>query len=159
MTLDPDTAYPYIILFDDGKQVYHSDVKKKLPDNSERFTRYFNVLGNQSFFSDRFNFEVQVTGKTVICSCHVSIFRKTSLVASVYATGFILKVRIGSFDPMSESWQFSALWRSDLKLQYCLSHCRRRLSSLSNLPFFFYLQIFIYNSNITIYNNNMTVTK
>ncbi|XP_039470174.1 E3 ubiquitin-protein ligase TRIM21-like [Oreochromis aureus] len=64
VTLDPDTASPVLILSDDGKQVYHSDVKKKLPDNPERFTRYCNVLGKQSFSSGRFYFEVQVKGKT-----------------------------------------------------------------------------------------------
>uniref|UniRef100_A0A669ENQ1 E3 ubiquitin-protein ligase TRIM21-like n=1 Tax=Oreochromis niloticus TaxID=8128 RepID=A0A669ENQ1_ORENI len=64
VTLDPDTANPYLILSDDGKQVYHSDVKKKLPDNPKRFTRYCNILGKQSFSSGRFYFEVQVKGKT-----------------------------------------------------------------------------------------------
>ncbi|XP_039464950.1 E3 ubiquitin-protein ligase TRIM21-like [Oreochromis aureus] len=64
VTLDPDTAHPYLILSDDGKQVYHSDVKKNLPDNPERFSYCVNVLGEQSFSSGRFYFEVQVKGKT-----------------------------------------------------------------------------------------------
>uniref|UniRef100_A0A3P9D6E8 Uncharacterized protein n=1 Tax=Maylandia zebra TaxID=106582 RepID=A0A3P9D6E8_9CICH len=50
VTLDPDTAYPNLILSDDGKQVYHSDCVW--------------VLGEQSFSSGRFYFEVQVKGKT-----------------------------------------------------------------------------------------------
>ncbi|KAL4009506.1 hypothetical protein ACER0C_003358 [Sarotherodon galilaeus] len=64
VTLDPDTAHPALILSDDGKQVYHSDERKKLPDNPERFSRFVNVLGEQSFSSGRFYFEVQVKGKT-----------------------------------------------------------------------------------------------
>uniref|UniRef100_A0A668T3R7 Uncharacterized protein n=1 Tax=Oreochromis aureus TaxID=47969 RepID=A0A668T3R7_OREAU len=64
VTLDPDTAHPELILSDDGKQVYHSDVRKKLPDNPERFSLCANVLGEQSFSSGRFYFEVQVKGKT-----------------------------------------------------------------------------------------------
>ncbi|XP_027876037.1 pyrin-like isoform X2 [Xiphophorus couchianus] len=64
VTLDPDTAHPNLILSDDGKQVKHGDVKKKLPDNPERFSTYVNVLGQQSFSSGRFYFEVQVKGKT-----------------------------------------------------------------------------------------------
>ncbi|KAM9425630.1 E3 ubiquitin-protein ligase TRIM21-like [Pholidichthys leucotaenia] len=64
VTLDPDTAHPNLILSDDGKQVKHGDVKKKLPDNPERFSQYISVLGNQSFSSGRFYFEVQVKGKT-----------------------------------------------------------------------------------------------
>ncbi|XP_028454763.1 E3 ubiquitin-protein ligase TRIM39 [Perca flavescens] len=64
VTLDPDTAYPDLILSDDGKQVNDSDVKKNLPDNPERFSKCANVLGKQSFSSGRFYFEVQVKGKT-----------------------------------------------------------------------------------------------
>ncbi|XP_026017170.1 E3 ubiquitin-protein ligase TRIM21-like [Astatotilapia calliptera] len=64
VTLDPDTAHPVLILSDDGKQVYRGDVRKKLPDNPERFSYYGIVLGEQSFSSGRFYFEVQVKGKT-----------------------------------------------------------------------------------------------
>ncbi|XP_076589144.1 E3 ubiquitin-protein ligase TRIM21-like [Chaetodon auriga] len=64
VTLDPDTANPWLILSDDGKQVCDSDVKKNLPDNPERFNYCLNVLAKQSFSSGRFYFEVQVKGKT-----------------------------------------------------------------------------------------------
>uniref|UniRef100_A0A3B4GBV8 B30.2/SPRY domain-containing protein n=1 Tax=Pundamilia nyererei TaxID=303518 RepID=A0A3B4GBV8_9CICH len=64
VTLDPDTANPYLILSDDGKQVNHGDVRRKLPDNPERFSYCVCVLGEQSFSSGRFYFEVQVKGKT-----------------------------------------------------------------------------------------------
>ncbi|XP_033982807.1 E3 ubiquitin-protein ligase TRIM21-like [Trematomus bernacchii] len=64
VTLDPDTAHPYLILSDDGKQVNFGDVKKNLPDNPERFDACVNVLAKQSFSSGRFYYEVQVKGKT-----------------------------------------------------------------------------------------------
>ncbi|XP_059191583.1 E3 ubiquitin-protein ligase TRIM21-like isoform X1 [Centropristis striata] len=64
LTLDPDTAHPKLILSDDGKQVKHGDVRKKLPDNQERFDRCGNVLAKQSFSSGRYSYEVQVKGKT-----------------------------------------------------------------------------------------------
>uniref|UniRef100_A0A8C9XCY9 Uncharacterized protein n=1 Tax=Sander lucioperca TaxID=283035 RepID=A0A8C9XCY9_SANLU len=64
VTLDPDTAHPELILFDDGKQVNHGDVRKNLPDNPERFSLYCIVLGKQSFSSGRLYFEVQVKEKT-----------------------------------------------------------------------------------------------
>ncbi|XP_030608808.1 E3 ubiquitin-protein ligase TRIM21-like [Archocentrus centrarchus] len=64
VTLDPDTAHPALILSDDGKQVHCSDEEKKLPDNPERFSKRLGVLGNQSFSSGRFYFEVQVKGKS-----------------------------------------------------------------------------------------------
>ncbi|XP_026183206.1 nuclear factor 7, ovary-like [Mastacembelus armatus] len=63
VTLDPHTANPYLILSDDGKQVYCGDKKQNLPDNPERFDPAINVLGKQSFSSGRFYFEVQVEGK------------------------------------------------------------------------------------------------
>ncbi|XP_037623514.1 probable E3 ubiquitin-protein ligase TRIML1 [Sebastes umbrosus] len=64
VTLDPDTAQPYLILSDDGKQVHDSDVEKDLPDNPERFDCCVNVLAKQSFSSGRFYYEVQVKEKT-----------------------------------------------------------------------------------------------
>ncbi|KAM9424428.1 uncharacterized protein KZ484_001583 [Pholidichthys leucotaenia] len=64
VTLDPNTANKWLILSEDGKQVKHGNERKKLPDNPERFCYYIMVLGNQSFSSGRFYFEVQVKGKT-----------------------------------------------------------------------------------------------
>uniref|UniRef100_A0A3Q0RCJ6 B30.2/SPRY domain-containing protein n=1 Tax=Amphilophus citrinellus TaxID=61819 RepID=A0A3Q0RCJ6_AMPCI len=64
VTLDPDTANPALILSDDGKQVHCGDEEKNLPDNPERFSEGVCVLGNQSFSSGRFYFEVQVKEKT-----------------------------------------------------------------------------------------------
>ncbi|KAK9536914.1 hypothetical protein VZT92_006666 [Zoarces viviparus] len=64
VTLDPDTANPWLILSDDGKQVHDSDVWKTLPDNPERFKPCVCVLAKQSFSSGRFYYEVQVEGKT-----------------------------------------------------------------------------------------------
>ncbi|XP_059191770.1 E3 ubiquitin-protein ligase TRIM21-like [Centropristis striata] len=65
LTLDPDTAGPYLILSDDGKQVSCGDLMKRLPDNPERFNRCTGVLTKQSFSSGRFYYEVQVKGKTM----------------------------------------------------------------------------------------------
>ncbi len=64
VTLDPDTAQPNLILSDDGKQVRHGDIRRKLPDKPERFDPSVCVLGKEGFSSGRFYFEVQVKGKT-----------------------------------------------------------------------------------------------
>ncbi|XP_061579589.1 E3 ubiquitin-protein ligase TRIM39-like [Cololabis saira] len=64
VTLDPDTAHPRLILSDDGKEAYHGNVKKNRPEYPERFSHCVCVLGEQSFSSGRFYFEVQVKGKT-----------------------------------------------------------------------------------------------
>ncbi|XP_033991678.1 nuclear factor 7, brain-like isoform X2 [Trematomus bernacchii] len=84
VTLDPDTAHPYLVLYDDGKQVYLSDEEKILPDNPERFSRCVNLLGKQSFSSGRFYFEVQVKGKTAwtVGVAKQSIKRKGRIILS-----------------------------------------------------------------------------
>ncbi|XP_076145662.1 E3 ubiquitin-protein ligase TRIM21-like [Alosa pseudoharengus] len=64
VTLDPDTAHAHLILSADGKQVRCGDTPQNVPDNSERFSRYVNVLGKQGFSAGRFYYEVQVKGKT-----------------------------------------------------------------------------------------------
>uniref|UniRef100_A0A8C5GQ44 E3 ubiquitin-protein ligase TRIM41-like n=1 Tax=Gouania willdenowi TaxID=441366 RepID=A0A8C5GQ44_GOUWI len=64
VTLDSLTAHPYLVLSDDEKLVYFSNVKKNLPHNKERFSYCACVLGKQNFSSGRFYFEVQVKGKT-----------------------------------------------------------------------------------------------
>ncbi|XP_043101400.1 E3 ubiquitin-protein ligase TRIM39-like [Puntigrus tetrazona] len=63
VTLDPDTAHPYLILSNNGKQVRHGDIKQMLPDHPERFDKCACVLGKEGFSSGRFYFEVQVKGK------------------------------------------------------------------------------------------------
>lgn len=63
VTLDPNTANAYLILSDDGKTVSCGDVNQVLPDNPERLST-FGVLGEQSFSSGRFYYEVEVKGKT-----------------------------------------------------------------------------------------------
>ncbi len=63
-TLDPDTAHPYLILSDDGKQERHGDIEHELPNNPERFDNCVSVLGKEGFSSGKFYFEVLVRGKT-----------------------------------------------------------------------------------------------
>ncbi|XP_059193651.1 E3 ubiquitin-protein ligase TRIM39-like [Centropristis striata] len=64
LKLDSDTANPWLILSDDGKQVSCGDVRKNLPEITKRFGNYPGVLAKQSFSSGRFYYEVQVKGKT-----------------------------------------------------------------------------------------------
>ncbi len=84
VTLDPDTASPYLILSDDGKQVRHGDIKQKLPDKPERFDYCACVLGKEGFSSGRFYCEVQVKGKTKwdLGVARESINRKGKITAS-----------------------------------------------------------------------------
>ncbi|XP_077074119.1 E3 ubiquitin-protein ligase TRIM39-like [Siphateles boraxobius] len=64
VTLDPDTANPYLILSDDGKQVSDGGSEQNVPENPKRFDESVCVLAKQGFSSGRFYYEVQVKGKT-----------------------------------------------------------------------------------------------
>ncbi|XP_041650853.1 E3 ubiquitin-protein ligase TRIM21-like [Cheilinus undulatus] len=84
VTLDPDTAHPWLILSDDGKEVKLGILTKKLPDAPGRFDVCLNVLSKQSFSSGRFYYEVQVKGKTdwVLGVARESINRKGKILRS-----------------------------------------------------------------------------
>uniref|UniRef100_A0A3Q3GC45 B30.2/SPRY domain-containing protein n=1 Tax=Labrus bergylta TaxID=56723 RepID=A0A3Q3GC45_9LABR len=64
VTLDPDTASPYLILSDDQKRVKSVETQQILPDYPQRFTTCNGVLGKQSFSSGRSYYEVLVKEKT-----------------------------------------------------------------------------------------------
>ncbi|KAK7918674.1 hypothetical protein WMY93_009958 [Mugilogobius chulae] len=84
VTLDPDTAHPWLVLSEDLKQVHHTDVRKQLPDSPLRFDYCAVVLGKQSFSSGRFYFEVQVKEKTDwdLGVSQKSVHRKGKITAS-----------------------------------------------------------------------------
>ncbi|ROL41163.1 E3 ubiquitin-protein ligase TRIM21 [Anabarilius grahami] len=64
MTLDPDTANPYLILYDYGKKVSDGDIEQNVPENPKRFDKSSCVLAKEGFSSGRFYYEVEVQGKT-----------------------------------------------------------------------------------------------
>uniref|UniRef100_A0A8C9RFG1 Zinc-binding protein A33-like n=1 Tax=Scleropages formosus TaxID=113540 RepID=A0A8C9RFG1_SCLFO len=64
VTLDPNTAHPYLSVFDDLTCVRHTGVKQQLPDNTERFYPCVCVLGSEGFTSGKHSWEVEVGNKT-----------------------------------------------------------------------------------------------
>ncbi|XP_047675870.1 butyrophilin subfamily 1 member A1-like [Tachysurus fulvidraco] len=65
VTLDPNTAHHQLKVDADGKQVTRVDTPQDLdPQDSPKRFNYPSVLGQQSFSSGRFYYEVQVSGKT-----------------------------------------------------------------------------------------------
>ncbi|XP_070768975.1 E3 ubiquitin-protein ligase TRIM21-like [Enoplosus armatus] len=64
VTLDPETANPFLNVSEDGKQVTHGDRKRNLPNKPERFDNVLNILAKEGFSSGKFYYEVQVKGKT-----------------------------------------------------------------------------------------------
>eukprot|EP00063_Salmo_salar_P059593 XP_014034428.1 PREDICTED: E3 ubiquitin-protein ligase TRIM39-like [Salmo salar] len=62
VTLDPDTANPFLGLSADGKQVSIGQTWNVRPDNPKRFVSRC-ILGKEGFSSGRFYYEVQVKGR------------------------------------------------------------------------------------------------
>ncbi|XP_047190440.1 E3 ubiquitin-protein ligase TRIM39-like [Scophthalmus maximus] len=81
VTLDPDTANPYLKVSADGKQVTHGAKNRNLSDTPGRFDQVFNVLAKDGFSSGMFYYEVQVKDKThwILGVVNQSIKRKGDL--------------------------------------------------------------------------------
>lgn len=89
VTLDPDTAYPSLILSDNLRQVRYSYLQQDLPDNPERFNLFPCVLGSPCFIAGRHYWEVEVGDKAkwTIGVCEDSVCRKVG-VTSAPQNGF-----------------------------------------------------------------------
>ncbi|KAF7249984.1 E3 ubiquitin-protein ligase TRIM7 [Varanus komodoensis] len=62
VTLDPDTANPFLVLSADQRSMRLGDVWQDVPDHPERFDTYPCVLGCQGLTSGRHYWEVEVGG-------------------------------------------------------------------------------------------------
>ncbi|XP_075768809.1 butyrophilin subfamily 1 member A1-like isoform X2 [Pelodiscus sinensis] len=110
VTLDPETANPYLVLSEDRKHVVHRDKHQGLPNNSERFDTMAVVLGTEGFTSGRHYWEVEVGDKKVwtLGVCRETVTRK----------GHIL------FVPANGYW---TIWQVD-------GQCTANTSSRTPLP-------------------------
>lgn len=90
VTLDPNTAAPWLVLSDDLTSVCDSDEKRKLPDNPERFDPDTAVLGREGFRSGKLAWDVHVGDNTawVVGVAKESVKRKEK-VSSVLSNGYL----------------------------------------------------------------------
>ncbi|KAE8281312.1 Tripartite motif-containing protein 35 Hemopoietic lineage switch protein 5 [Larimichthys crocea] len=90
VTLDPNTAAPWLVLSDDLTSVCDSDEKQKLPDNPERYDPDTGVLGREGFTSGKRSWDVCVGDNTawVVGVAKTSVQRKEK-VSSVLKNGYL----------------------------------------------------------------------
>ncbi|KAM9335041.1 E3 ubiquitin-protein ligase TRIM35 [Symphorus nematophorus] len=90
VTLDPNTAAPWLVLSDDLTSVCDSDEKQKLPDNPERYDPDTAVLGREGFTSGRRAWDVSVGDNTawVVGVAKASVQKKEK-VSSVLKNGYL----------------------------------------------------------------------
>ncbi|XP_072094799.1 zinc-binding protein A33-like [Mobula birostris] len=96
VTLDVETASPYLEVSEDRKSVRFTVTRRNLPDTGKRFTFWACVLGSEGFTSGRHYWEVEVTGIRVWCLgvAAESVERKTR-VGLRPETGFWVIGRVG----------------------------------------------------------------
>ncbi|XP_038624273.1 butyrophilin subfamily 1 member A1-like [Tachyglossus aculeatus] len=89
VTLDPDTAYPELVLSEDRKRVTRGHTRQDLPYNLDRFSDCGCVLGQQRFTSGRHCWEVEVGKKRIwyLGVCRENVRRKGGISVSP-ADGF-----------------------------------------------------------------------
>ncbi|XP_039373662.1 butyrophilin subfamily 1 member A1-like isoform X2 [Mauremys reevesii] len=78
VTLDPDTANPWLVLSEDRKHVRRGNTRQDLPNNPERFDHCYCVLGTERFTGGRHYWEVEVGHKMRwdLGVCRESVRRK-----------------------------------------------------------------------------------
>ncbi|XP_037770855.2 LOW QUALITY PROTEIN: E3 ubiquitin-protein ligase TRIM39 [Chelonia mydas] len=100
LTLDPDTANPWLVLSEDQKRVRHGDTCQDLPDNRERFDPCACVLGADMVAGGRCYWEVGVEDKTEwdLGICSQSVCRKGEVILTPEHGYWVLRLEDGKYE-------------------------------------------------------------
>ncbi|XP_029447847.1 E3 ubiquitin-protein ligase TRIM39-like isoform X2 [Rhinatrema bivittatum] len=106
VTLDPETANPWLVLSEDGKSVRQGDTRQNLPDSPQRFDTYVNVLGREGFTSGRHYWEVEVGDKTdwILGVCKDSVSRKGKFTLTPENGFWAVILRDGEYKACTSLW-------------------------------------------------------
>ncbi|KAI1887067.1 hypothetical protein AGOR_G00202310 [Albula goreensis] len=98
VTLDPNTAAPWLLLSEDLTSVTNTGFIQALPDNPERFNPCVDVLGSEGFSSGKHSWEVEVGNKPewTIGVVKDSITRKGKICCDPESGIFVVTLRAGS---------------------------------------------------------------
>ncbi|XP_061475301.1 zinc finger protein RFP-like isoform X2 [Rhineura floridana] len=133
ITLDRDTAHPFLIVTQDLKSVRRGEKNQGVPDNSERFDNMLYVLGHARFASGRYWWEVGVEEEEeeerdqstwAVGVAKESVRRKGYI--SIHPTEGIWAVGKTKYESASPGhfWAFTSPERTLLKLGYELRKIR-----------------------------------
>ncbi|XP_072120808.1 zinc-binding protein A33-like [Mobula birostris] len=114
VTLDPNTAAPWLQLSEDLTMMGYFPSKQRLPDNPERFDSCVSVLGSEGFTMGRHHWDVDVKGQSGWCLgvAKESVRRKDVLQVDT-ENGFWA---IGMMDG-GEYYACTSPWRTELSIK------------------------------------------
>lgn len=131
MTLDPNTAAPWLSLSDDLTSVcYHGD-QPHIPNNPERFDECVCVLGAEAFMSGSHFWDVQVGDKTRwdLGIVQENVSRKTDVKVNPEYGFWALALRDnGQYSACTMPWTRLMLKRKPRKVRVCLDYEKGEVS-------------------------------
>ncbi|XP_062319826.1 zinc-binding protein A33-like [Osmerus eperlanus] len=130
VTLDPNTAAPWVSLSDDLTSACHCDVTS-LPDNPERFDQCVCVLGAEPFSSGRHCWEVNVGSKTRwdLGVLNESVYRKGILTVNPAHAFWALALRDGGqYSACTMPWTRLTLKSKPSRVKVCLDYDKGEVS-------------------------------